>query len=133
MIPPIRSILNFPMRPATTITLFGAAVNLSLVVTAIAIPRLSLLAAALINTSIFLIAAYYSRKYTFLQINFTTTPPAYGPYPSFTLDGYTVTNERPVTPFPNTLSASMVAPALQLVPQASLVNNSGTQALNVTP
>ncbi len=126
---PVRSVLNIPMRPATTIMLFGAATNISLVVTAIAIAQFTLLAAALINTTILLLGAYYSRKYTLLQVNFTTTQ-VYGPYPSMTLDGYTMTNERAVTPNPN-LSASMMAPALQQIPQANPA--SGAQALNVAP
>ena len=129
---PMRLTISFPIMTSTVLMLTGAATNISLIISSIALKHFALLAVALINTSIFLIGAYYSRKYTLMQVNITCNQ-AYGPFPSVTLDGCTVTSERAPTPLPGLLSASMVAPALQQVPQASHVNNSGTQALNVAP
>lgn len=128
MIPPTRATVMFPINSVTAITLFGAATNITLIVSAIAIRHFSLMLTAAINLSVLLMAAYFSRKYIVLQINLTPVY-GYGPLTSVTLDNYTVTSERAPTPVVSTLSSSMVAPIAQQAAQTGPASNPATASV----
>lgn len=124
MISSPRSVLHFPVKHATAVALFGAATNLSMVIAAIAIQQFALMAICAVNVCMFTLGAYLAHRYMVLQVNITPGY-AYGPLTSVTLDSYTVTSERAITPVPQSslLSSSMVAPALQHTAQAGPVNS----------
>jgi hypothetical protein len=132
MINPTRNLLSFPVRHATGIMLFGAATNIAIIISGIAIRHFALVATGVVNLSLFLLAAYFAHKYMVLQITLTPVQPyTYGPVNSVTLDAYSVTHERIPTPAPPLLTASMAAPALQQIAQGP--SSPESPALNVRP
>lgn len=119
-----RSVLNFPVKNAPAIALFGASANLAMVIAAFATVQFALMVTCAVNVCLFTLIAYLAHRYMMLHTNIS---PVYVDRPStpVTMDNYTVISERAtmLDPYPSQLSSSMVIPGLQQIAQTGPTNS----------